>query len=171
MRNSIIGRMKCGHVVAVDADDTPTNRESFVELGYSVEVHEHGAACELMSGDLDDHKRRCKQETTATPGELITKARKWAGDNSGWPATMLRALAAALEQSDRERDQLRTELAIRQTQLERSEAALLALRDWAKVAGPVVEAVSSLRECSCKHAMSCQHLTAVLKMPIPKGTP
>lgn len=46
---AIIGRKpSCGHVVAIDLDDTPEHRADFVRRGYTVETHPRSVAVQMM---------------------------------------------------------------------------------------------------------------------------
>jgi hypothetical protein len=50
--NGIIGRKpSCGHVVAVDVDDTPEHRAEFERRGYTIEVYPRSVAVRMMDSE------------------------------------------------------------------------------------------------------------------------
>ncbi len=61
---AILGRMVCGHAVAVDLDDTPNHRRELRDRGYKLEILDRVTAILILKKDYSEHEAKCKAKRT-----------------------------------------------------------------------------------------------------------
>ena len=57
---AIVGRMSCGHVVAIDLDPSAKTRSRYARLGYDVITMPMDEALALFRVEAETHWDRCK---------------------------------------------------------------------------------------------------------------
>lgn len=60
LSQAIVGRMSCGHVVAIDLDPSAKTRREYAKLGYDVLTLPTSEALKVFSAESIVHLRTCK---------------------------------------------------------------------------------------------------------------